>query len=271
MIAVLGRLLLGISAAAGAGHAVPEPILLAHRGLMEHAPENTLPAFAAAIELGFSLELDVYQTSDGHLVVIHDQTVNRTTDGKGNVTQMTLAEVGTLDAGKRFHPCFAGSKVPTLEDVFRLVNHRERVRTIIALHVKKIPPGAEAKIVRLVEQYNLFDHLFAFDMSPESAARFKKASPRIKTCGSAGKREEMLKLLGAPAFDDVWIHFVPSAEDVKLCHARGKRVWLWDWAMPAGSKLWEYCNHAREAGVDGICTNHPLELRQLWRPKPEEK
>ena len=69
-----------------------DPVLLAHRGLVRHAPENTLPAFAAAVALGVSIELDVYQTRDKQLVVIHDQTVNRTTNGTGNVNEMTLAE-----------------------------------------------------------------------------------------------------------------------------------------------------------------------------------
>jgi len=80
-----------------------EPALLAHRGLVRHAPENTLPAFAAAVELGLSIELDVYQTSDGQLVVIHDKTVDRTTNGTGEVTKMTLAESRRLDAGRWFH------------------------------------------------------------------------------------------------------------------------------------------------------------------------
>ncbi|MDE0013634.1 MAG: glycerophosphodiester phosphodiesterase family protein, partial [Candidatus Poribacteria bacterium] len=92
------------------------PILLAHRGLVRHAPENTLPGFATAIELGLSLELDVYQTSDKHLVVIHDETVDRTTNGTGKVINMTLAEIRKLDAGSWFDPRFAGEKIPTLEE-----------------------------------------------------------------------------------------------------------------------------------------------------------
>ena len=75
------------------------PAVLAHRGLRRYAPENTLPAFAAAIEVGLSLEMDVYQTSDEGLVVIHEETVDRTTDGAGNVTQMAMADVRKLDAG----------------------------------------------------------------------------------------------------------------------------------------------------------------------------
>ncbi len=109
-----------------------EPILLAHRGLVRHAPENTLPAFAAAVELGISIEVDVYQTRDGHLVVIHDDTVDRTTNGKGRVVEMTLAEIRKLDAGSWVHPRYTGLKVPTLEEVFLLVRQQQRVPVTLA-------------------------------------------------------------------------------------------------------------------------------------------
>ena len=92
-----------------------DPILLAHRGLVRHAPENTLPGFAAAIELGLSIELDLYQTRDEYLVIIHDETVDRTTDGTGEVINMTLAEIRKLDAGSWFDPRFTGERVPTNE------------------------------------------------------------------------------------------------------------------------------------------------------------
>ncbi len=263
--------LLPLLAASASGAAIapsPEPLLLAHRGLMADAPENTLPAFAAAIELGFSIEVDVWQTRDGHLVVIHDPSVNRTTNGKGTVAQMTLSEIRALDAGRWFHPAFAGSRIPTLEEVFKLVKDRQRPHTIIALHVKKLGPGGEEKVARLVEQYDLFDNLFAFDLSADAAARFRKANPRIKTCASVGKHERFKAFLEDPAYDDLWLHAIPTAEEVRLAHARGKRVWLWDWAMPPDRKLWDYCNLARQAGVDGVCTNHPLDVRKLWMPKP---
>ena len=122
-----------------------DPILLAHRGLVQHAPENTLPSFAAAIELGLSIELDVYQTRDEHLVVIHDKTVDRTTNGTGEVTEMTLAEIRKLDAGSWFDPRFAGAKVPTLEEVFKLIHEHQRTPVTIALNMKVISPGIEAE------------------------------------------------------------------------------------------------------------------------------
>jgi glycerophosphoryl diester phosphodiesterase len=252
----------------GPSQQAAEPILLAHRGLMAEAPENTLPAFAAALELGFSLELDVYQTRDGHVVVIHDQTVNRTTNGKGNVTQMTLAELKALDAGAWFHPCYTGVRIPTLEEVLALVKQRQRGKVIVAVNMKRLSPGIEERIVRLVEQYDMFDQVTPYEMPAESAERFKKANPRIKTGGGAVRRSDLDEVIANPFFDDVSIDFVPTAEEVMRAHARGKRVWLWDYAMPAEQRLWDFCNRARAAGVDGICTNHPIELRRLWSRRP---
>src|SRR5262245_31720314 len=88
---------------------------IAHRGASSYAPENTFAAFDLAIEMGARhLELDVHFSSDGHLVVIHDDTVDRTTDGSGPVTSRSLAALTALDAGAWFDPRFKGERIPTL-------------------------------------------------------------------------------------------------------------------------------------------------------------
>jgi glycerophosphoryl diester phosphodiesterase len=98
------------------------PIPVAHRGLLRHAPENTLPAFATCLELGMGFELDIRTTKDGHLVVLHDDNVERTTNGRSrSVRDMTLKEVRQLDAGSWFDLAFTGVRVPTLEETFALV------------------------------------------------------------------------------------------------------------------------------------------------------
>src|SRR5512147_1818449 len=94
----------------------PRPILLAHRGDLAHAPENTLPSFSQAIQKGADgVELDVKLTVDGHVIVIHDETVDRTTNGSGKVATFTLEAIRKLDAGSWFDAKFAGTKVPLLE------------------------------------------------------------------------------------------------------------------------------------------------------------
>jgi glycerophosphoryl diester phosphodiesterase len=95
------------------------PIIIAHRGYCRRYPENTLSAFAAAFEAGAQMiELDVSLTKDGQLVVIHDATVNRTTNGRGPVKSYTLEELKRLDAGAWFHRRFSGERIPALADVF---------------------------------------------------------------------------------------------------------------------------------------------------------
>src|SRR5512140_3219428 len=89
----------------------------AHRGFSGENPENTLASFRAAIAAGADMvELDVHLTRDNELVVIHDDTLERTTDGKGNVADKTLAELKALDAGFKFNPQFAGERIPTLAE-----------------------------------------------------------------------------------------------------------------------------------------------------------
>lgn len=84
-----------------------EPLIVAHRGLLHHAPENTLANFRACLELRLGFEFDVEVTKDGELVCIHDSTLDRTTNGTGKVSEHTLAEIRNLDAGSWFAPKFA--------------------------------------------------------------------------------------------------------------------------------------------------------------------
>lgn len=240
-----------------------DPILLAHRGLVRHAPENTLPAFAAAIELGLSIELDVYQTRDEQLVVIHDHTVDRTTNGSGEVNKMTLAEIRKLDAGSWFIPSFSGEKVPTLEEVFKLIHERQREPMTIALNMKVISPGIEQRIVALVDKYELFDQLFAFGQGSDSSRCFKEANAKLRTTVvKIYDAEQFAAALRDPLADCLWVGFVPSAEAMKQAHKLGKQVWL---SLHIGENRPDIWGKARASKMDGICTDWPLECLQHWR------
>ena len=96
--------------------------IFAHRGSTGTHPENTLASFKEAVRVGSDgIELDVHLTKDGHLVVIHDETVDRTTNGTGEIRNLTLAEIKAMDAGSWFHNKYAGEKIPTLEEVLLLL------------------------------------------------------------------------------------------------------------------------------------------------------
>jgi len=104
---------------------LPRPVIFAHRGACAHAPENTLAAFELALtQQADAIELDVKLSSDGYVVVHHDPTLDRTTDGKGRLKEKTLAELRKLDAGSFFSEKFTGEKIPTLEEVFEVVGKR---------------------------------------------------------------------------------------------------------------------------------------------------
>jgi len=243
-----------------------EPQMLAHRGLVRHAPENTLPAFAAAVELGLSIELDVYQTRDGQLVVIHDATVDRTTNGTGNVGDMTLEQIKKLDAGKWFHPRFAGLRVPTLDEAFQLIRDRQRQPVTIALNMKVISPGIEANIARLVAKHNLHKQLFAFGHPAESSRRFKQADPKLRTTVvKIYDSRQFAMALRDPLADCLWVGFVPSPAEMDQAHRLDKQVWL---SLKIGEKRTDIWDQARASRMDGICTDWPLECLSHWRTQP---
>ena len=240
-----------------------EPALLAHRGLVRHCPENTLPAFAAAVELGLSIELDVYQTRAKQLVVIHDKTLDRTTNGSGEVTKMTLAEVRQLDAGSWFHSSYTGLKVPTLEEAFQLIRQRQRKPVTIALNMKVISPGIEANIAKLVEKHDLFDQLFVFGQPEDSSQRFKQANPKLRTTEvKIYDSEHFSRALKNPLADCLWVGFIPSRDEMAHARKLGKQVWL---SLHIGAKRVDIWDQARASQMDGICTNWPLECRLHWR------
>src|SRR6266496_640164 len=112
---------------------LPRPIVFAHRGASAHAPENTIAAFELALaQNADAIELDVKLTADGHVVVIHDSTVDRTTGSRGRVKDLSLAQLRSLDAGSFFSEKYRGEKIPTLEEVLEAVGKR----TIINVELK---------------------------------------------------------------------------------------------------------------------------------------
>ncbi len=136
----------------------------AHRGASTAYPENTMEAFRAAIEMGVDqIETDVRITKDGELVLIHDETVNRTTNGEGKVRDMTLAELKTLDAGIKKDEKFAGAKIPTLRELMELV--KDHPTMTLDIELKEYPTeGYEAiafsvcdRILEILEEYGYTD------------------------------------------------------------------------------------------------------------------
>jgi glycerophosphoryl diester phosphodiesterase len=132
------------------------PLIFAHRGASAYAPENTLAAFDAALRQGaHGIELDVKLSRDGQVVVIHDTTVNRTTDGKGRVSNMELAALRALDAGSFFSEEFRGERIPTLEEVFELVVGTRILVNIELTNYTTPRDGLVEAVCALIQRFSL--------------------------------------------------------------------------------------------------------------------
>ncbi|MBN2499873.1 MAG: hypothetical protein JXB38_03840 [Anaerolineales bacterium] len=158
---------------------LPRPAILAHRGASAYAPENTLAAFKLALEQSADgFELDATLTGDGHVVVLHDDDVDRTTDGSGAVAEMMLDEVRQLDAGSWFSDEFKGEGVPTLAEVFGAVGNV----TIINVELKNYASlwdDLPNKTVELVRAYGLTDRVFFSSFNPIALIKAQRAAPEI--------------------------------------------------------------------------------------------
>ena len=242
-----------------------DPILIAHRGLLQHAPENTIPAFASCLELGMGFELDIRTTKDGKLVVIHDSTLPRTTNGPNrSIHEITWNELRQLDAGSWFDPRFAGLHVPSLEETFALVRERKRRPTLLALNVKEITRDGERELVRLLEKFKLFKESFAFDQSADCSERLKVLDPRIRI-GRNVRLEEIDSRLAEDTTDFYLLTSVPNEAEVFLLRKHRKAI-LFNYAGTGehrrDKKNWL---RVRELGIDGMLTDYPLDCAKLWQ------
>ena len=243
------------------------PRIVGHRGLMRSAPENTLAGFAACAHLRFGIEVDVRRTKDGVLVVVHDADVSRTTNGTGKVRDLTLAELRKLDAGRWFSPAFAGERVPTLEEVFILIKTLG-IDVLIALDIKEDDETMAGNIVQLAEKHGVLAQCVCIGLAisdPKLRARLKAASAKMPVAVLANQRSELASALSAKEADWICVRFIPTADEVKAIHAQKKRVFLVG-PLVAGHEPANW-QKAREAGVDAILTDYPVQCLESWRSK----
>lgn len=157
-------------------------INVAHRGDPEHAPESTLPAFAAAVALGVDMvEFDVHRLADGALVVMHDATVDRCTDGSGALAEMTLAEVRALDAGSWFAAEFAGTRVPTLAETLAAIP----APILLNIHLKTVPDpswGFEQSVPAEIEAADAAPRALIVHHDLPTLERVRALAPELRYC-----------------------------------------------------------------------------------------
>ena len=134
-----------------------QPLIIAHRGASGYAPENTLAAIDLAMKSDAQMiEIDVHLSKDGHIIVIHDKTVDRTTNGSGAIKEMTLDELQQLDAGSWFDEKFAGERLPTLQEVMSRINGEKKLLIEIKSGIKAYP-GIDRKVAEAVLEADALD------------------------------------------------------------------------------------------------------------------
>ncbi len=246
--------------------ACPRPCIFAHRGASAYAPENTLAAFELALQQGApALELDVKLSADGHVVVIHDATVDRTTNGKGKVSRLTLSELRALDAGSFFSEKYRGEKIPTLEEVFELVGGRALINIELTNYTTPRDALVE-EVCRLVREHHMEEHVLFSSFLPGNLRQAALLLPEVPR-----------GLLVLPGWKGIWARFAfffgnyqalhPYLSDVTphqiaSVHRLGRRVHVWtvNEAAPMRRLL--------KWGVDGIFTDDPplaLQIVSEWR------
>lgn len=178
--------------------------ILAHRGYSANYPENTLIAFQEAAKMDiWGVEFDVHLTKDNQLVVIHDESIDRTSTGKGYVKDMTLEELRAFDYGSWFAPEFAGQKIPTLAETLAIfISTPFQINIEIKSDIFEYP-GIEALIANEIHAFNLENRVIISSFNHESIARFQQIMPNVKTAllfaSLIVNLEEYVKKLGADA------------------------------------------------------------------------
>jgi glycerophosphoryl diester phosphodiesterase len=239
-----------------------KPVVFAHRGASAYAPENTLAAFQQALRQGAqAIEFDVKLTSDGHIVIIHDQTVNRTTNGTGQVTKLPLAALRELDAGSWLSAEFRGEKIPTLNEVFETFGRKLFMNIELTNYATPFD-ALVLKVVEIVKKHGLENRVLFSSFFPHNLMNAARLLPQIP-------RGQLIFPGGAGLWQRSWGRLIniqaehPFTEDVtqKLvadAHARGRRIHAWTVNAP------DEMRRLKSLGVDGIFSDDPLKALEIF-------
>ncbi|HHY20099.1 MAG TPA: DUF1080 domain-containing protein [Firmicutes bacterium] len=240
------------------------PRIAAHRGNSSVAPENTIAAIKSALEVGADLiEIDVHKTKDGEIVVIHDPTVDRTTNGRGYVANMTLEEIRALDAGSKKSAIYKGEKIPTLKEALITVNNKAML--IIELKVD----GIEEEVLRLIEDVGMVNQVVVISFSASAIRRMNQIAPHIPTAiliggnASISDIERIAKSANTRVLDLAYTLIDKKTAAYFL--DRGYTLWAWTVDNPA------IMEHLKDCGVTVITTNVPAKAISTLRYSQTDK
>lgn len=277
--ALLGAALLAPDSRALGSHGGPGPVVVAHRGASAYAPENTLAAVDKAAELGIGwVENDVQRTKDGELVVIHDDSLLRTTDveevfpdrAPWKVKDFTAAEIARLDAGSWFGAAYAGARVPTLKQyVDRVERHHQKL--LLEIKSPELYPGIERETLKVLGNEGWLDRrhvdgrLVVQSFSADSVRTVHELKPAVRTGFLGTPPVSDLPAYARfadqinPSHESLSSGYVSAVQGFTGPHGRPLEVFAWTVDDPAEARL--TAGH----GVDGIITNRPDVVRDATR------
>jgi len=235
--------------------------VVAHRGFSGRAPENTVAAIREAIAIGADMaEIDVTLTADERVVVIHDETLQRTTNGSGNVADHSFDEIRNLDAGSWFAPQFVGEKVPTLGEV--LDTTKGRILLNVEIKSEAVDRGISDKVAAAIKERGMTDQVVVSSSSPTALEQMHAVAPEIRTAvlykpefHRGQDSSEIVRSLGASAFNIRGSRL--KAKMLRSCREHGIPVAVYTVDKPREMKRWV------KKGIDAIFTNHPDRLLEV--------
>ncbi len=232
----------------------------AHRGASGHAPENTLAAMRVAMEMGAHMsELDIQQTADDRLALLHDDDLDRTTSGSGMLWQKPLAELQTYETGSWFAPQFAGEPLPTLEEVMALVRGKMKLNIEVKLH------GHERDIAKLVvdtiRREKFEQECIVTSFGHNVADEIKALAPELKVGYIFGKEEYHEGVFEGPVEVLSVNHYLVSEEFMARARAAHKEVHVW--TVNEKSLM----HRMMDLGVEAIITNYPDRLAEVMEER----
>ena len=233
---------------------MPYPRVCAHRGFNSVAPENSMPAFGAAVAMGAQeIEFDLWWTKDGEIVSIHDAQLDRVSNGTGYVFDHTLAELKALDFGSKFGPAYAGLQILTFEEILKKFS----CQTVMNIHLKTLhnsdayDPTILSKIVKLIHDYDCEKYVYFMTGNDTLMRQFGALAPDIGRCVGGGNARDLVVEraieMGCEKVQFVRGHF--SKEKIELAHAHGIRCNIFWSDDPAEAAEW------LDWGMDVILTN----------------
>jgi glycerophosphoryl diester phosphodiesterase len=248
-------MVVAISAVLGGCSDAESLVVTAHRGASSVAPENTMAAMVAAVEAGAEFaELDVRLTRDGKVVLMHDGTVDRTTEGEGALGTFSLNELEALEVGAWFEEEFAGEPIPTLRQVIQYAKGKMKLN--IEIKNSRDEPTIADAVVEIIRSEDFVQHCMVASFSRETVEEVKRLAPEIRTGFIFGKDYP------EDVFQGGWEvlssnHGVVDSTFVARAKEGGKSVHVWT----VDDR--ELMLHLIGLGVDGIITNRPALLLEV--------